>query len=154
MELNRPRLEVSIATQTLTLWDGLRLVKSWPCSTSRYGIGFKEGSYRTPLGRFRIAEKHGDGAMPHTIFKARKAVGEWQEGECLDKDLILGRILWLDGEEERNANTFQRYVYIHGTNGEGKIGQPASDGCIRLRNADVVELYDLAAVGMPVWINE
>lgn len=154
MEMKRPRLEVSIATQVLSLWDGQRLVKSWPCSTSKYGIGFEEGSFRTPLGWFRIAEKHGDGAAERTIFKARKAVGEWLEGEEVEKDLVLGRILWLEGMEERNANTFGRYVYIHGTNGEGKIGQRASEGCIRLRNADVVELYELVEVGMPVWVSE
>lgn len=153
-ELKQPRLEVSIATQTISLWDGRTLVKSWPCSTSKYGIGFQEGSFRTPVGRFRIAEKHGDGALPTTIFKARQPVGVWHEGDEVDKDLVLGRILWLEGLEERNANTYQRYIYIHGTNGEGKIGQRASDGCIRLKNDDVVELYELAEVGMPVWVSE
>ncbi|TLD69208.1 L,D-transpeptidase [Phragmitibacter flavus] len=154
MLLSRPRLEVSIATQILSLWDGSRLVKSWPCSTSKFGIGFEEGSMKTPLGHFRIAEKRGDGASLHTIFKAREPVGEWHAGEAESEDLILGRILWLEGGEERNANTLGRYVYIHGTNGEDKIGQRASHGCIRLRNQDVVELYDLAKVGMPVWVNE
>lgn len=154
MLLSRPRLEVSIATQTMNLWDGWRLVKSWPCSTSKFGIGFEEGSFKTPLGHFRIAEKHGEGAGQHTIFKARQPVGEWHPGQGEGEDLILGRILWLEGGEQRNANTLGRYVYIHGTNGEDKIGQPASHGCIRLRNADVVELYDLVQVGTPVWVNE
>ena len=155
MLLNRPRLEVSIATQTVSLWDGQTLVKTWPCSTSKFGIGFQEGSNRTPLGRFRIAEKHGDGATEHTVFKARQPVGQWNPAEgSLGDDLILARILWLEGAEERNANTFQRYIYIHGTNEEHKIGQIGSHGYIRLRNADVVELYEMAQVGWPVWVNE
>lgn len=152
---SNPRIEVSIATQTLTLWEGRKLVKSWPCSTSKFGIGFEPGSNKTPLGEFKIAEKHGDGASLHTIFRARQVVGEWDPSQCsLEDDLILGRILWLEGCDERNANTKGRYIYIHGTNGEEKIGQLASHGCVRLRNADVVTLYDLVPEGTPVWISE
>ena len=81
-------------------------------------------------------------------------VGEWHPDQKTDDDLILARILWLEGAESRNANTLQRYIYIHGTNGEEKIGQLASHGCIRLRNADVVELYDIVSVGTTVWICE
>ena len=88
------------------------------------------------------------------IFKARVPVGEWSPAHKTDDDLILARILWLEGAEPRNANTKDRYIYIHGTNGEEKIGQLASHGCIRLRNADVVELYDLVDVGTTVWIAE
>lgn len=154
MQLSHPRLEVCIATQTLGLWDGARLVKQWPCSTSKFGIGFTEGSNRTPLGEFRVMEKHGAGMPQRTIFKTRKPAGEWHPGEGTEADLILSRILWLEGCEERNANTKERYIYIHGTNGEAHIGQPASHGCIRLRNADVAELFDVVEVGTPVWIGE
>lgn len=154
MILSRPRLEISIGTQTLSLWDGRRLVKSWPCSTSRYGVGFTEGSLRTPLGQFRVAEKHGENAAANTIFKSRRPVGAWQPGDPAEDDLVLARILWLEGLEPRNANTRQRYIYIHGTNHEETIGRPDSHGCIRLRNADVIELYALAAVGWEVWIAE
>jgi lipoprotein-anchoring transpeptidase ErfK/SrfK len=143
-----------MSTQTVTLWDGLRLVKSWPCSTSKFGIGFQEGSMRTPVGAFRVAEKYGDGAPLHTIFKAREPVGEWTPGDKTEEDLILARILWLEGLEARNANTKDRYVYLHGTNQEELIGQRGSHGCVRLRNADVVELYDLVPPGTPVWIGE
>jgi hypothetical protein len=152
--MNHPHLEISIATQTLGLWDGFRLIKQWPCSTSKFGIGFGPGSNRTPLGMFRVAEKHGTGAGLHTIFKARVPVGEWSPDHRTEEDLILCRILWLEGMESRNANTFNRYIYIHGTNGEDKIGQLASHGCIRLRNADVAELFDLVGVGTTVWICE
>ncbi|MEZ0389984.1 MAG: L,D-transpeptidase family protein [Verrucomicrobium sp.] len=154
MQLLRPRLEVSVATQTLRLWDGTRVVKSWPCSTSKFGIGFQEGSNRTPLGAFRVMEKHGNGAPLHTIFKSRQPVGEWTPGDKVDADLILARILWLEGAEERNANTKERYVYIHGTNQEELIGRIGSHGCIRMKNLDVVELYDIIDVGTPVYIGE
>ncbi len=138
----------------LGLWDGRRLLRQWPCSTSKFGIGHEPGSNRTPLGAFRIAEKHGEGLPEHTIFKSRKPVGEWRAGEQPGADLILSRILWLEGCEERNANTLGRYIYIHGTNDERKIGQLASHGCVRMRNADVAQLYDLVEVGTPVWIAE
>jgi len=154
MQLSRPRLEVSIATQTVSLWDGYRLVKSWPCSTSKFGIGFQGGSNKTPLGAFRVMEKHGDNAHQLTIFKSRKPVGQWVPGAKTEEDLVLGRILWLEGVEERNANTKERYIYFHGTNQEERIGQTGSHGCIRLRNPDVVELYDLVPTGTPVWIEE
>lgn len=154
MQLSHPRLDISVATQTLSLWDGTRLVKVWPCSTSKFGIGFEEGSNRTPLGAFRVMEKHGENASKHTIFKSRKPVGEWTPGEKTDADLILGRILWLEGAEERNANTKERYVYIHGTNQEELIGQRGSHGCVRMRNQDVVDLFEIVEVGTPVYIGE
>lgn len=154
MPLSRPRLEISIATQTLRLWDGCRLIKTWPCSTSKFGVGFQEGSNKTPLGAFRVKEKHGQGQSLHTIFKARQPLDEWNPDHPTSDDLILARILWLEGMESRNANTLGRYIYIHGTNEERRIGQPGSHGCIRMRNADVVELFDSAEIGLPVWIGE
>jgi L,D-peptidoglycan transpeptidase YkuD (ErfK/YbiS/YcfS/YnhG family) len=154
MKLQNPRLEVSVATQTLILWDRHRIVKQWPCSTSKFGLGYAEGSNRTPLGAFRIAEKHGAGAPLHTIFKARVPVGEWSPENKTTDDLILARILWLEGMEERNANTQQRYIYIHGTNDEKTIGQRGSHGCVRMRNADVAELFEIVEKGTPVWIAE
>ena len=147
------RLEVSIATQRLQLWDGHRVIKEWPASTSQFGIGFVEGSNKTPLGHFRVKDKHGSDTPPGTIFKARQPVGVWQ-GDAVPDDLILSRILRLEGLEPRNANTYDRYIYIHGTNDEVHLGQPASHGCVRLSNADVIELYDLVPEGMDVWIGE
>jgi len=154
MQLSRPRLEVSIATQTVSLWDGFRLVKTWPCSTSKYGAGFQEGSNKTPVGAFRVMEKHGSGAHLHTIFKSRQPVGQWDPAVKSDDDMILGRILWIEGMEERNSNTKGRYIYFHGTNQEERIGQAGSHGCIRLKNPDIVELYDLVGTDTPVWIGE
>lgn len=152
MQLKRPRIEVSISTQQLTLWDGHHQVRAWPVSTSQFGIGFQEGSLKTPIGGFVICEKIGDEAEPGTIFKARKAVGHWQASMSTNEDLVLTRILCLDGIEPRNANTRDRYVYIHGTNGEDRIGRRASHGCIRLKNRDMIDLYDLVPEQTPVWI--
>lgn len=154
MNITQPRLEVSVANQRLMLWKGFHLVKSWPCSTSKFGLGYTEGSNKTPLGGFVVKEKHGDNAALGTIFKARQPVGLWTPDQVTDDDLILSRILWLEGMEKRNANTFQRYIYIHGTNDERHIGRPASHGCVRLKNRDVVELYELTPIGTQVWISE
>ena len=95
-----------------------------------------------------------EGAESGTIFKSRKAVGRWTPGMDTTSDFVLTRILWLHGLEPRNANTFQRYIYIHGTNDEKGIGRPGSHGCVRLKNRDVIELFDLVPVGTPVWIGE
>lgn len=154
MSLTNPRLEVSVGTQRLRLFDGVRLVREWPCSTSKFGIGSVEGSNKTPLGCFVVKEKHGHGAECGTIFKSRQPVGRWTPGMDTKSDFVLTRILWLHGLEARNANTFQRYIYIHGTNDEQHIGRPASHGCVRLRNRDVIELFDLVPEGTPVWISE
>ncbi|HAL71100.1 MAG TPA: murein L,D-transpeptidase [Verrucomicrobiales bacterium] len=154
VNLSQPRIEVSVGTQSLVLWDGIRQVKRWPCSTSKFGLGYTEGSNKTPLGGFLVREKHGDGAPVGTIFKSRQPVGLWTADIVAPDDLILSRILWLDGVEKRNANTWQRYIYIHGTNDERSIGRPASHGCIRLKNAAMIELYDLTPVGTAVWISE
>lgn len=153
MQPARLRLEISIATQRLQVWDGTQRVKDWPCSTSKFGIGFQEGSNKTPLGRFVVQEKHGTGAEVGTIFKARQPVGVWR-GEKVPDDLILTRILRLSGLEERNANTYDRYVYIHGTNDEAKLGQMTSHGCIRMKTDALIELYDLVPEGTEVWIGE
>lgn len=147
------RIEVSIGQQLLRLYDGHRIVREWPCSTSIFGIGFTEGSNKTPLGSFVVKEKHGEGAESGTIFKSRQPVGRWTPGMDTKTDFVLTRILWLHGLEPRNANTFNRYIYIHGTNDEASIGRVASHGCVRLRNRDVIALFDQVPVGTPVWID-
>ena len=108
---------------------------------------------KTPLGQFRIAEKFGGDAPVGTVFKSREAVG-FQDEHPPDDDLVLSRILWLDGLEAHNANTRDRFIYIHGTKHEDKIGNPASHGCVRMRNADVIELFGLIDEGVPVVIEE
>ena len=100
---------------------------------------------KTPTGRFRIAAKIGDGMPLGTVFKNRRRVKTTKK-LMQDEDLIMTRILWLDGLEPGNANTHGRYIYIHGTNHEDSLGKPASHGCIRMRNTDLLELYELVDV--------
>ncbi len=144
-------LRVDVAQQTLHLLSNGVLVKSWPVSTSKFGLGSEPGSFRTPLGKFRIYGKIGEGAPPWSVFKSRLPTGEIAipGGE---EDGVLTRILWLDGLEDSNRNTRERYIYIHGTNQEELIGQPASHGCIRLRNRDVMELFSMVPEGAGVEI--
>jgi len=147
-----PHIHVSLASQSLELHDGNALLRRYPVSTSRFGPGFQEGSYRTPLGAFRICERFGDGAPLGTIFRARQPVGLWEPGQPGDHDLVLTRILRLEGLEKTNANTYRRYIYIHGTNHEDLLGSPASMGCVRMANRDILELFDFAPLLTPVTI--
>ena len=153
MQSARTKIDVSVRDQRLILTRDGEELRSYPISTSRFGIGTEEGSLKTPLGRFRIVEKIGDGAAPGTIFKARVALGP-NDPPPDTEDFITSRILWLDGLEEENANTRDRFIYIHGTKHEDEIGTPASHGCIRMRNADVIELFELVDETTQVVIRE
>lgn len=106
---------------------------------------------KTPLGRFKIGEKIGEGAPINTVFRSRIPLAPDDLPPATD-DLVLSRILWLDGLEEHNANTRDRFIYIHGTNHEEEIGRPASHGCIRMKNADLVALFDRVPPGAEVRI--
>ena len=106
---------------------------------------------KTPIGRFRIAEKIGDGMPLGTVFKNRRRVKATRK-LMRDEDLVMTRILWLDGLDPENANTHERFIYIHGTNHEESLGEPASHGCVRMRNTDLLELFDLVDVDTPVAI--
>ena len=129
------------------------LIAEYPISSAANGIGFKEGSFATPTGRFQIAEMIGQGAEPFTIFKGRQPVGVHDPSIHDDADLITSRIIWLDGLDENNANTKERYIYIHGTNHEEQIGTPCSCGCIRMLNADIIELFDALPADASITIN-
>jgi lipoprotein-anchoring transpeptidase ErfK/SrfK len=145
------KIHISVREQRLTLKSGRKKLGTYPISTSRFGLGTEEGSMKTPTGRFRIAEKIGDGMPLGTVFKNRrrvKATKRLIRGE----DLVMTRILWLDGLDPENANTQARFIYIHGTNHEESLGEPASHGCIRMRSADLVELFKLVDVDTPVAI--
>jgi lipoprotein-anchoring transpeptidase ErfK/SrfK len=144
-------IHISVPKQQLNVKRGRATLRKFPVSTSQYGLGSTAGSLRTPLGRFRIAEKIGAGLPENTSFKSRKPVRTTAKMLTAD-DLIMSRILWLDGLESKNANTYGRYIYIHGTNQEERIGEPASHGCVRMRNADIAELFDLVEVDTPVVI--
>ena len=146
-------IHISIRDQRLTLKEGETLVRTYPVSTSRFGIGTEEDSMKTPIGRFRVAEKIGDGLPSDTVFQSRVPL---KADDLLPptEDLVMSRILWLDGLDEHNANTRDRFIYIHGTKHEEKIGVPDSCGCVRMRNADVIELFDLVDEGTPVVIED
>lgn len=146
------RLIVSIDDQKARLFTGDRLDREFTVSTAEKGVGFAEGSHRTPTGRFVIVEKIGDGMPEGTIFVSREPLGHWTPGDAKEKDLVLTRIIRISGLDPWNANTFDRFIYFHGTNQEEKLGAPASCGCIRLSNTDIVELHDLVRPGMTVEI--
>jgi lipoprotein-anchoring transpeptidase ErfK/SrfK len=152
--MQSPSLHVSIRSQTLIvrgLPAGGKKWRRYRISTSRYGLGTEPGSYKTPLGRFAIARKIGAGAPLGSVFKSRVATGEIGNSSN-PEDLIQTRILWLKGLDAENANSMERYIYIHGTNHEEDIGMPASHGCVRMRNRDVAELYAMVRKGTPVFI--
>jgi lipoprotein-anchoring transpeptidase ErfK/SrfK len=144
-------IHISARTQQLTLKSGRKKLGAYPVSTSRFGLGTEEGSMKTPTGRFRIAEKIGDGMPVGTVFKSRRPVQATKK-LLRDEDLVMTRILWLDGRDPENANTHERFIYIHGTNHEESIGKPASHGCIRMRNADLLALFELVSTDTPVVI--
>lgn len=152
MQTSDPVIRISVPEQRLDLVAGEKVLASYPVSTSRFGLGSEEGSMRTPLGRFRIGEKIGGEFAPGTIFRNRVPLAP-EEVTQPDDDLIVSRILWLDGLEDQNANTRDRFIYIHGTNHEDEIGQPASHGCIRMKNSDLVALFDQVPLGAEVVIS-
>ena len=144
-------IHVSIRDQQLTVKENERPIRTYPVSTSRFGIGTEEGSFKTPIGRFCVAAKIGSDMPRGTVFVGRVPLepgGPYPPTE----DLVTSRILWLDGLEEHNANTRDRFVYIHGTKHEDKIGTAASHGCVRMRNEDVIELFELVDEGTQVVI--
>ncbi len=147
------RLEVSIDDQTLKLIEGDQCLRSFPISTAAKGMGFIEGTFRTPTGRFRIVEKIGGGEALGTIFKKRAPAGHWSPAQYQEGDLVLTRILRLEGLDPENANTLERHIYIHGTNRKDRIGQPASQGCIRLGNQQMIELFEKVDEGAELVIH-
>ena len=146
----KPSLRISVSKQRLEFISPAgKVLHRYRVSTAAAGTGCKEGSLRTPTGRFRVVAKHGRNAPASMVFRARKATGRIaRQGE--PGDLILSRILWLEGLDRANANTKGRFIYLHGTNHEASLGQPESHGCIRLANADIIELFALVPRGTRV----
>jgi lipoprotein-anchoring transpeptidase ErfK/SrfK len=145
------QIRIHVPSQTLDLLDPSGLLRRYVISTSKFGLGSEAGSHKTPTGQFRVAEKIGDGAAPGEIFVSRVPTGRYGTEED-SHDHVQTRILWLEGLDPENANTHARYIYIHGTNAESKLGTPASMGCIRMSNLDVIDLYDRVPDGVPVEI--
>lgn len=152
-------LVVSIADQKLFVLPGT-LARVYPVSTSRYGTGQQTGSLKTPLGWHRVAARYGDGQPKGMIFRDRKPTGhlcprgDWDAPSA--PDYILSRLLHLEGLEPGlncggDVDSFTRYIYLHGTNHEKRLGEPASQGCIRMGNDDVIALFDTLAAYDEVW---
>jgi lipoprotein-anchoring transpeptidase ErfK/SrfK len=155
------QLVISLAEQCLRLIEGEQELQRYAVSTAANGAGQRKGSYCTPLGRHRIRAKIGAGQPLYSVFVGRRPTGELYSDSLAaaqpDRDWILSRILWLGGLEPGfnrygAVDTTWRYIYIHGSPDHLLQGQPASHGCIRMRNADVVALFDAVAVGCPVLI--
>ncbi len=156
------QIKISISTQRLTLSDAAgNVVKSYLVSTALNGVGCNKNSGCTPLGAHVIRAKIGAGMPENTVFVGRRPTGEiWTPALAAQhpgRDWILTRILWLSGQELGknrlgDVDSMQRYIYIHGTPDSEPMGIPCSHGCIRMRNADVIQLFDQVFPGTAVEI--
>lgn len=143
---------VNIGKQRLYCMDSNNaIIRDYPVSTSSLGAGNENGSFKTPLGEHSIAQKIGAGCHLNEVFVGRQPLGVLDElqssGSELPDDIITTRILWLKGLEPgintgEGVDSYERYIYIHGTPEEDKIGKPASHGCVRMKNEDIIELFD------------
>lgn len=158
------KLLVSVARQRLTVFaDNGEVLREYPVSTAGAGVGEVSGSYQTPRGQHLIRAKIGAGQPENTVFVRRRPTGEIWTPELAEqfpgRDWILTRILWLSGcEPGRNrhgcVDTMRRYIYIHGTPDVTDMTTPGSHGCVRMRNADLIELFDRVPCYTPVEITE
>jgi L,D-transpeptidase YbiS len=156
------RININISSQQLVLYDDSgNIVRVYPISTARRGVGEESGSLCTPRGNHIVRAKIGAEQPVNTVFVGRRSAGQIYSAEMgremPDRDWILSRILWLSGCEPGinrlgSCDTMRRYIYIHGTPDEGFRQRPESHGCIRMRNADVIELFDLVPAYTPVLI--
>ncbi len=140
-------LIIDVEQQKARFYEGKRLKEVFNISTAKNGLGSIEGSNCTPAGILRVAEKIGAGAPLGTIFKDRAAVGLWDGRERENESPILTRILWLEGTEPSNQNTHERFIYLHGTSHESKLGTPNSQGCIAFANDDIIKVFNALQVG-------
>jgi hypothetical protein len=145
-------VRVSIRDQKVALVEKGKSFKVYPCSTSKFGIGDRPGTYATPVGNLRVVSKIGAGAPTGSAFHGRQRTGEIVKPNTPGRDIIVSRIIRLDGMEPENSRTFGRAIYIHGTPEETTIGRPASYGCVRMKSKDVIDLFDQVPVGTPVKI--
>lgn len=150
--LTKHILIIDVTRQRMQFYNGNTLMATYMISTGKNGTGQESNSFQTPLGIHRIAKKIGAQAPLNTIFTARENTGKMWNGQETESDLVLSRILWLEGLEKgynkgtspkgKNVDSFNRYIYIHGTNEETLLGSPASKGCIRMKNTDVISLFN------------
>ena len=151
-------LYISTQRQKLTLFDNNRIRATYMISTSRFGIGNRDGSLQTPPGIHRIREKTGAGAPAGRIFRDRLDTGETCRIGQAGSNMILTRIIRLEGLEDgvnrgNGIDSYDRYIYLHGTNNEHRIGTPLSLGCVCMKNIDIIALFDMVKEGDIVVIN-
>ena len=163
MEGRGVRLEVFLGRQELEVWRDDRRERVYPISTARNGAGEQMGSGCTPRGRHRVRIKIGAGCPRGTVFVERRPTGERYTPDLgrrePERDWILTRILWLTGSEPGfnrggDCDTLRRFIYIHGTAAETSIGRPVSHGCIRMKNKDIEELFEVVSNGASVHIHD
>ena len=156
-------IKIFISKQQLILFDEEDSIKQYSISTAKNGSGERKNSECTPRGEHIIAEKIGQGAKENSVFVGRIETNELYNSKLRDfhprRDWILTRILWLSGIEEGknkkgDVDSHDRYIYIHGSPEDIEMGYPGSRGCIRMRNSDVIELFNLVNVGTRVIISE
>ena len=162
--MNQPtRIEINIGEQRLRYWENGALVMDVPVSTAKNGAGERRGSECTPRGEHIIRAKIGGGCAPGTVLVGRRPTGEIYSRELGERfpgrDWILTRILWLSGREPGlnrlgDVDSMRRYIYLHGTPDHVVLGVPGSRGCVRMRNSDIIALFDRVPAGTPVIISE
>src|ERR1700722_8889037 len=143
---------VSVADQSLALFQKERLLGRYPISTSRFGLGDQPGSRATPLGKLEVAKMIGAGAPLGAVFKSRMRTGEVLRPDAPGRDPIVTRIIWLKGLEPQNRHAFGRCIYIHGTPEERNVGHPASFGCVRMKSVDMLRVFNAVGIGATVEI--
>src|SRR5262245_31456108 len=143
---------VSVPDQELALVDRGKLIARYSISTSKFGTGDSNASYRTPLGTLFVSAKIGDQLPPGAVIKNRIPTGEIVDVDAPGRDPIVSRVIWLRGMETQNKKARDRCIYIHGTPEERRIGKPASFGCIRMRSRDIIDLYGRVHIGTHVLI--
>ena len=141
---------ISVPDQQLALIDRGKLISKYPISTSKFGLGDGNGTYRTPLGTLFVSAKLGDRLPAGAVIKNRVPTGEIVNPNAPGRDAIVSRIIWLRGMENQNRLARDRCIYIHGTPEERTIGRPASFGCIRMRSRDIVNLFASINVGTKI----
>jgi lipoprotein-anchoring transpeptidase ErfK/SrfK len=144
------RILVSVADQSLELYYRNKPIGRYLISTSKFGLGDRPGSRETPVGRMEVAKKIGASAPVGAVFKNRRPTGEILVPDAPGRDPIVTRIIWLKGLQPQNRNAFTRCIYIHGTPEERNVGHPASFGCIRMKSADVVQVFNTIGLGATV----
>lgn len=158
VEVGSKSIFISIAKQKLYLLVNGAVTKEYPISSAKAGVGTEPNSNKTPSGLHRVKERIGAKAKIGEIIKGGTPTGKitkiFTDKTDVASDYITTRVMWLDGVEPENKNTHERYVYIHGTPEEGLVGTPHSHGCIRMKNADVLDLFNQTPSGTYVYIDK